>query len=160
MRIYDILRTVDPSFPNATAFIADEIARKIDGEESDDFTSWPPEAYGNIAPPYPRFFVEARTTTSMREIAEYRASIPPELANTPGYAEAHRQALAARLDMDGYDDTKMIVDRALLFEDVTSTPRVKDLSYTTGTGFDQPPNTCWVLAVYGFMRVDNGDLSL
>src|SRR4051812_13030907 len=104
MRIYDILRTVDPSFPNATAFIADEIAAKLDGQDSEtDFISYPAAAYGNIAPPYPRFFVEARTTTSMREIVEYRARIPPELANTPGYAEAHRQAQRARLDMAGYD---------------------------------------------------------
>ncbi len=62
MRLFDILRSIDPSFPSCHAFIADAIAAQIDStEEAPDFECWPAEAYGNIAPPYPMFFVESCT---------------------------------------------------------------------------------------------------
>jgi hypothetical protein len=146
MRIYDILRTVDPSFPAATAFIADQIAEKIDGHEAEDFTNWPPEAYGNIAPPYGAFFVEARTKTSNAEVAEQL--VPKIVKQTPGYRGAKFTDLA----------DEMIVDRALFFQDVTTQPRIKAQEYLFGD--PQPFGTCWVLAVFGFMRVDTSDLTL
>jgi len=146
MRIYDILRTVDPSFPSATAFIADQIAIKIDGEEAQDFTNWPPSAYGNIAPPYPAFFVEARTVLKTAGIVELL--VPPSVRLLPGYQ-------GARLEGAGEE---MTVDRALYFEDVTEQPRIKAQEYLFGD--PQPAATCWVLALFGFMRVDNGDISL
>ena len=62
MRLFDILRSIDPSFPACHAFVADAIAEQIDSTDTaPDFECWPREAYGNIAPPYRMFFVEART---------------------------------------------------------------------------------------------------
>jgi hypothetical protein len=69
MRLYDILRTVDPSFPNCTALIADAIAERIDSSEAaPDFENWPPDAYDVVAPPWPVFFVETRTKAVLGDL--------------------------------------------------------------------------------------------
>jgi hypothetical protein len=61
-RLSDILRAVDPSFPKATALVADTIAEQLDADDSQGGRSWPAASYGVVAPPWPTFFIEARTT--------------------------------------------------------------------------------------------------
>jgi hypothetical protein len=66
MRLYDLLRTVDPSMPPCTNLIADEVATLIDSSDAaPDFACWPADWYGVVAPPWPSCFIEARTTSAL-----------------------------------------------------------------------------------------------
>lgn len=142
MRLYDILRSVDPSFPQCNAFIADAIAERIDsGADAPDFENWPADAYGNVAPPFKEFFVETRGTISLAEFAE-SLGLPP----------------GAQFMVEGLGD-EVVIERGVLVVDMTSDPRIERLEHLD-TGFPLPEGTKWVLACYGFLRMAGGDIGL
>ena len=63
-RLFDYVRLVDLSLPDMPVIVADDIARQIDelpGDPFDPDHSFTAESYGCVAPPFDKFFVEART---------------------------------------------------------------------------------------------------
>lgn len=62
MRLFDLLRRIDRTMPDMTCLVADEIGVELDNSNAPEgMLSYPAASYGIVAPPWPEFWVEART---------------------------------------------------------------------------------------------------
>lgn len=132
IRLYDILRSVDPSFPSMHAFICDDIANDLDGKDSPDLVNYPPEAYGRIAPPFPVFFVECATKALLSDYG---------------------------IPLGNLADRQISVQRGILVRDCTNDIQVLANKHMRA-GYSKPVGTRWVLTFHGYTRFDQGDIEL
>lgn len=70
MRLIDRVRALDPGIPeDLPVIVADPVAEQLDQMPGDTWSySAPAEAYGRVAPPFTRFWVEAQTVVDLHEI--------------------------------------------------------------------------------------------